>query len=226
MPIWREKPTATGAPSPAESSPPMVFVKIAMVGVAIVVMMVVARDQRWSAAGRSRRRRASRRRLRSRPRGESGTRASEGVLTGFPNLEADSCTSDGIVGAAGDLALHRAARLTSRLLTLSRRLTAIPVSASRTIRSATSAVMSAERRRSGSPRPRPSRRSAGARRSRDTPRAGRRSSSRPARACPFPGANAGSSTSTSTRQERRRRRRRSRSSPPRPRGSRGRGRRA
>ncbi len=73
----------------------MIFVKIAMVGVAIVVMMVVARDQRWPQRSGVIGVCASTTPLRSAP-DAIWYACTEGVLTGFPNLEADSCTSDGI----------------------------------------------------------------------------------------------------------------------------------
>ena len=74
----------------------MILVKIAMVGVAIAVMMGVAREQRWpqragvigvcvGAQG---------------PRTEPDSAwytCTQGVLNGFPNLEADSCSSAGMV---------------------------------------------------------------------------------------------------------------------------------
>lgn len=74
----------------------MVFTKIFLVGVAIVVFMVVARDQQWpQRAGVTGSCVAT--------RGPSGSDAGawyacrQGVLTGFPNLEGNSCTSEGIV---------------------------------------------------------------------------------------------------------------------------------
>jgi len=74
----------------------MILVKIAMVGVAIVVMMTVAREQRWpqragvvavctpTPAPNS-------------GRDESWYACSQGLITGYRNLEVDSCTSAGIV---------------------------------------------------------------------------------------------------------------------------------
>jgi hypothetical protein len=74
----------------------MILVKIAMVGVALVVMMAVAREQRWPqragvvavcnptpppSSGRD----------------ESWYACSEGLMTGYRNLEADKCTSAGMV---------------------------------------------------------------------------------------------------------------------------------
>jgi len=68
-----------------ESSPPMTLIKIAMVGVAIAVMMGVARDQRWPQ-----------RAPRIQPDG-SWYACTQGIMNGFPNLEAASCSSAGIV---------------------------------------------------------------------------------------------------------------------------------
>lgn len=74
----------------------MIVVKIAMVGVAIVAMMAVARDQKWfERAGVVGTCTAT-----SAPRSEPGGTSyacKQGILNGFPNLEASSCTSTGIV---------------------------------------------------------------------------------------------------------------------------------
>ena len=96
MPITGEEPAAPGSRL-HRIEPADVLVKIALVGVAIVVLMVVARDQRWAAAGR--RHRALRRDASRRAPSPTGAwyACKQGVLTGFPNLEGDSCTSAGIV---------------------------------------------------------------------------------------------------------------------------------
>ena len=74
----------------------MVLIKIAMVGVAIAVMMGLARDQRWFERGGV----VGVCSATSAPYGQqddSWYACSQGILNGFPNLEADSCSSTGIV---------------------------------------------------------------------------------------------------------------------------------
>ena len=118
-------------------------------------------------------------------------------MSGFPNLEADSCTSDGIY------AQHEIWRCDKPLGSLAGRAepscTAIPVSASRTIRSATSAVMSAEPTAVGitSTTSMPDELER-ARRARGTAQSRSALVIPPGSGVPVPGANAGSSTSTST----------------------------
>ena len=73
----------------------MTLVKIALVGVAVAVMLAVARDQRWferaGVVGACTTTPAPR----SQPDG-TWYACKQGVMTGFPNLEADSCSSAGI----------------------------------------------------------------------------------------------------------------------------------
>lgn len=74
----------------------MILVKIFMVGVAIVVMLAVAQNQRWpQRAG------VTGSCLTTQPPSSNPGGAwyvcKQGILTGFPNLEADSCRSAGIV---------------------------------------------------------------------------------------------------------------------------------
>jgi hypothetical protein len=79
-----------------ESSPPMVLVRIAMVGVVIAAMLVVARDQRWfersgivgrcyatTAAGAT--------------SDDLWYACRQGILNGFPNLPADACSREVLV---------------------------------------------------------------------------------------------------------------------------------
>ncbi len=74
----------------------MIILKIAMVGVAIVALMAVARDQRWfersGVVGTCYTTPAPR----SEP-GGSWYACKQGLLSGFPNLEADTCSSAGVV---------------------------------------------------------------------------------------------------------------------------------
>lgn len=74
----------------------MVLIKIAMVGVAIVAMMTFARDQRWfERAGVVGTCYAT-----SAPSTEPDGvwyACKQGIVNGFPNLEADACTSQGVV---------------------------------------------------------------------------------------------------------------------------------
>jgi hypothetical protein len=74
----------------------MVFVKIFMVGIAIVVLMGVARDRNWpQRAG------VTGTCVRTQPPssnpGGAWYACKQGLLTGYPALEADSCRSAGIV---------------------------------------------------------------------------------------------------------------------------------
>ncbi len=75
----------------------MILLKIALVGVAIAVMLGVAKQQRWfERAGL-----VSSCMIVSAPAGQPSEGAwyscSDGLLTGLPTLEGDSCTSTGIV---------------------------------------------------------------------------------------------------------------------------------
>ena len=73
----------------------MTIMKIVLVGVAIVVLMVVAQDQRWpqrvgviAVCGPT-----------AAPASAPGGywySCKEGIVTGFPNLEADHCSNIGI----------------------------------------------------------------------------------------------------------------------------------
>ena len=74
----------------------MVLVKIAMVGVAIAVLMGVAQNQRWPQRAGVVGRCVVTQPLSSSPDGTWYT-CKQGILTGFPNLEVDSCRSAGIV---------------------------------------------------------------------------------------------------------------------------------
>jgi hypothetical protein len=75
----------------------MVLTKIVVVGVAILALMVAARQEHWAQrAGVT----GSCTAIRA-PYGQEGGAwytCKQGILTGFPNLEADSCTSDGYTG--------------------------------------------------------------------------------------------------------------------------------
>jgi len=74
----------------------MLFVKIAMVAVAIVVMMGVAQSQHWAQRTGLVGRCTATPPPTSRP-GGAWYACTQGVLTGFPNLEADSCRRAGVV---------------------------------------------------------------------------------------------------------------------------------
>ena len=73
----------------------MVVVKILMVGAAIAILMAVARDQRWAeragVTGRCVTVQSS-----TRP-GGTWYLCQQGILTGFPSLESEQCTSAGLV---------------------------------------------------------------------------------------------------------------------------------
>ena len=75
----------------------MVLLKIALVGVAFAVMLGFAKQQQWfMRAGITSHCTAI-----AAPLGQNRTHAwyacSQGILTGFPSLERDSCSSAGIV---------------------------------------------------------------------------------------------------------------------------------
>ncbi len=74
----------------------MILLKIAVVGVAIIAMMGLARDQRWPQRTGVVAVCVTTPAPLSQP---SGTwyACKQGILNGFPNLEAGSCSSAGIV---------------------------------------------------------------------------------------------------------------------------------
>ena len=74
----------------------MVIAKILMVGLAIVVMMAVARDQQWGQRAGVVGHCVATPPPQSDPDG-AWYACKQGILTGFPSLEADSCRSEGIV---------------------------------------------------------------------------------------------------------------------------------
>ena len=74
----------------------MTLIKIAMVGVAIAVMMGVARDQRWPQRAGVVGVCITTPAPRIQPDG-SWYACTQGIMNGFPNLEAASCSSAGIV---------------------------------------------------------------------------------------------------------------------------------
>ena len=74
----------------------MILIKIAMVGVAIAAMMGIARDQRWPQRAGVIGTCVTTPSPRSQPNG-AWYACTQGVMNGFPNLEAASCSSVGIV---------------------------------------------------------------------------------------------------------------------------------
>ena len=82
---------------------PLVLIKVVMVGAAIALMMGIARDQRWferaGVVGACVTTPAP-----SSDPGGAWYACQEGVMTGFPNLEGNACTS------AKNRDLHSAAR--------------------------------------------------------------------------------------------------------------------
>jgi hypothetical protein len=74
----------------------MVLIKIALVGIAVIAILAVSKQQHWfervGVTGRCT--------LVAAPSGETGEwwRCRQGVLTGFPNLPEDQCTTDGYAG--------------------------------------------------------------------------------------------------------------------------------
>lgn len=74
----------------------MVLVKIAMVGVAFIVLMGVAQSKQWPQRAGVVGRCAATGPLGPDP-GRAWYSCKQGILTGFPNLEADSCRRVGIV---------------------------------------------------------------------------------------------------------------------------------
>ena len=93
----------------------MVLVKIALVGVAVIAMLVVSKHQHWPervgvTGGCA---------LDAAPIGETGewlVACRQGVLTGFPNLAERQCTTDGVCRRRPALAVHDSARRALRLL--------------------------------------------------------------------------------------------------------------
>ena len=94
MPIPLVEPAAPGSKLP-RIEPPMVLVKILMVGVAFVVLMGVAQTKHWpqkaGVVGKC---------VVTRPAGSSRSGAwyacKQGILTGFPALEGEGCKSAGL----------------------------------------------------------------------------------------------------------------------------------
>ena len=74
----------------------MILAKIAMIGLAIVVMMGVAQTQRWPQRAGVVGMCVPTAPPRSQPSG-AWYACREGLISGFPNLEADSCSSAGVV---------------------------------------------------------------------------------------------------------------------------------
>jgi hypothetical protein len=74
----------------------MVLIKIALVGVAIIAVLAVAKQQHWfervGVTGRCT--------LVATPSGKTGQSwtCRQGILTGFPNMPEDSCETDGYAG--------------------------------------------------------------------------------------------------------------------------------
>ena len=73
----------------------MILIKIAMVGVTIAVMLAVARDQHWAQRAGVVGNCVETQPPRSEP-GGAWYACRQGIVTGFPNLEADACRSAGI----------------------------------------------------------------------------------------------------------------------------------
>jgi len=72
------------------------FFKIAFVGIALIALMVVARDQRWPQRAGVTGHCITTAAPSSEPDG-AWYACKQGVLTGFPSLAGDSCTSAGVV---------------------------------------------------------------------------------------------------------------------------------
>ena len=72
------------------------FWKIALIAIAVVALMVVARDQRWAARAGVTGNCVATQPPSTEPAG-SWYACKQGVLTGFPALESDGCDSEGIV---------------------------------------------------------------------------------------------------------------------------------
>lgn len=72
------------------------FWKFALVGIAIVALMVVARDQRWAERAGVTGNCTATQPPSTEPAG-AWYACKQGVLTGFPSLEDDACESVGIV---------------------------------------------------------------------------------------------------------------------------------
>ena len=72
------------------------FFRIAFVGIAIVALMVVARNQQWAQRAGVTGHCTATQAPASQPSGAWYV-CKQGVLTGFPSLEGDSCFSAGLV---------------------------------------------------------------------------------------------------------------------------------
>jgi hypothetical protein len=72
------------------------FWKIALVGIALIALMAVARDQQWPERAGVTGKCVLTQPPSSQPDG-TWYACKQGVLTGFPSLEAESCTSVGVV---------------------------------------------------------------------------------------------------------------------------------
>jgi hypothetical protein len=89
----------------------MVLLKIAMAGAAIVALMFVAQNQRWPQRAGVVGVCTGTPAPPSQP-GGAWYACTQGILSGFPNLEADACDSLGIVGK------HEIWRCTAPLVSL------------------------------------------------------------------------------------------------------------
>jgi hypothetical protein len=76
----------------------MVVTKIIMVGVAIFALMVVARREGWPQRVGVTGSCVATQAPAGQPAASAWYLCKQGVLTGFPNLETDSCTSVGYIG--------------------------------------------------------------------------------------------------------------------------------
>jgi hypothetical protein len=74
----------------------MVFTKIVMVGIAIIALMVAVRQENWAQRAGVTGSCYATRAPASQP-AAAWYACKQGILTGFPNLESDSCTSVGFV---------------------------------------------------------------------------------------------------------------------------------
>jgi hypothetical protein len=72
------------------------FYRIAFAGIAIIALMVVARDQHWAQRAGVTGHCVATQAPASEP-GGAWYACKQGVLTGFPSLEGESCTSVGLV---------------------------------------------------------------------------------------------------------------------------------
>ena len=74
----------------------MVLIKIALVGAAVIALLVVAKQQKWFERAHI----TGSCTLVATPSGKTGQSwvCRQGILTGFPNLPEDMCDSDGYLG--------------------------------------------------------------------------------------------------------------------------------